>query len=209
MAMSRRIIILATLAAVGTGAGAMLVRATKEEPDASARAAEQGFRDYVSWMMNGATPAEHSAATRNAKENIPFVREFHEIYPDATSFVTAFAANRRDVTSWNSQAMLYGRYILTLKFPIEFDDDRRQVAFYGDPVFYLEEAIKIEDLPDGRISIHFGEGWEFGSEKWRELVQAKGKLEHVFEGIRANAPVAGFEQYRKQKLEAAPDTDGL
>lgn len=160
------------------------------------------FEQTLRRLTGGFTVDDYAIAVESVRSNLPLVREFHKTYPDALSFIAHFAANDRRETAWNSVTTLYDRYELTLKIPIELTEDHREVSFHGDPEFYLTEITKVENLGRGRFSLHSGFDKDFGAETWKEVKQTEGRIEKVFDGIRTDAPVPGFERYKKKLQES-------
>jgi len=126
-------------------------------------------------------------------------REFHATYPNAFEYIGAFVGNDRSVTKWNASTLLYGRYELKLRIPIEFDHTHREVTFYDAPQFHINEITKVENMSGERLKIHYGSELQFGAEEWGKLYRADGRLEKVFDSLRTDAPAPGIELYKERR----------
>jgi len=90
---------------------------------------------------------------------------------------------------------LYERYKLTMQLPVRFDSERRKVIGYGEPKFYLVEAVSQK----GRETSHNPAGERrFGSAEWRMLVAHGGDFSAIGYLMRTNQPIAGFKDRKSQ-----------
>ncbi|MFA9479422.1 hypothetical protein ACERK3_14125 [Phycisphaerales bacterium AB-hyl4] len=142
----------------------------------------------------------HEAATEHAVEHVEVIHEFHRLYPEATSSFGGFAAgwaDAQEMIPWRSEALLHGRYELTLQLDVGLSEDGRRIVRTGEPVFYLNERRWVQRLPDGRLSIWYDpthRPQQFGAEEWRKVVAADGDLS-----------VLRFEVIADEPIEESPD----
>lgn len=135
--------------------------------------------------------AKQALALRDAKQSVPYVREFLRFFPDAE---ISFSYGQNGRTEVNCLTGLYGRYVFLARTPVTFNLLRTSVVSYGDPFFHLMEVGVIESK-DGTKKT----GWvpntinkDFGKDDWNKLVAAGGSLEALGITPITDQPIEGF-----------------
>lgn len=148
-------------------------------------------------LVGGCSSSEYNRAMGSARTQIPEIQQFHELFPDATSFIS-YSTGENGTPTWNSKAGLYGRYVLQMQVKIHFSPDRTKVLDYQESTFYLTD---VEGLQPGRLEGVVGAKDDthrsFGPEQWAKVVKAKGDLSKVFPGIKKENPLKAFERTLK------------
>jgi hypothetical protein len=171
------------------------------------------------WYLSKIEEA-YDAAVQDGTANVEVVWQFHELYPDAVGFISYFTGHVNDPI-WNSKTFLYGRYELVMQVPVSLTEGSTKVRVVGEPTYLLIEAMKVEDLGEGRFRIRYGDQWQFDQDTWNELRAAGGRIERVFterapdrpgdaipadrtpfEGIRVDQPVPLFDAHADRQRAA-------
>jgi len=114
--------------------------------------------------------------------NIDAVKEFNRLFPEAHNDLTAdehFKAH-----AWDSEALLYDRYILTLEFLFKQDSSGTSFSMLGNPHYRINEVEKIES-----ITRFLSSDIPIGPEKWKQLREANGEAKTVFPELIIDSPV--------------------
>ena len=139
------------------------------------------------------TQEDYDMALASGISGIEVVREFESLYPDAEHFITYYAKERGG-SKWNSKVGLLGRYVLTVQFPIDFDESRHIPSLSGEPKFHFTEVESIDTLPDGRhLTKYKGSSLHIGAKEWDVLTENQGRLESIGVDVKSSGPVPGFE----------------
>ena len=134
-----------------------------------------------------------AAAEANGVARITEVTEFVSLYPEARHFITYYSGTKGD-PQWTSHVGIHGRYVLKMKFKIDFDTTRTQPTRISDPEFSLLEISSIETRAGGGSNIGYGKTQErFGLDKWKELLRTKGDLSVLGIELIPDKPVQNFE----------------
>jgi hypothetical protein len=139
-------------------------------------------------------PKTYETAVANGQSEIPIVREFCKLYPEAHSSISYFTGSRGP-TTWQSRVGLHGRYILYLETEIELDLLRRHISKYSEPRLSLLEIESAQKLPDGRWSISYSPNHPrlLTPNQWKELLIQNGDLS-VLDGIATRRDhIPGFD----------------
>jgi hypothetical protein len=130
------------------------------------------------------------------RSKIPHVREFLALYPQATVRYLDFAET--EFPGLSLDAMLYDRYVLNLRLPVDYSADSRAIVKYGDPQFLLTEISSVTELAGrlhetmyGSLQLHFG------AVEWAKVVAAKGDLSVLGQPLEKGKPVKDFALVRK------------
>lgn len=136
----------------------------------------------------------HSLALRDAEQSIVYAQQFMSLYPDATQGFSYYTGEYGS-TMWKSEVGLYGRYILTMKIPVNFNTTRTSIVDYGEPLFYLDGVDSITTVEGDRIMVTQNIHLEFGKEEWGLLLKGDGDVSVLDEKIQKDNPVPRFEEY--------------
>jgi len=162
-----------------------------------AKGKEKEFLNYASVALTG---LRSDKVQRFILKNDPTVVQFHSLYPQAVFFITHFAAEKT-TPHWNSKVGLFGRYELELQFDLKIDKKKWTATAEGPPKFYFTAVSSVE-LRSGRIdSLNYDSSSQrnFGLEKWKELVAAKGDLNVLGITPIKDKPFEGFDRYWKNE----------
>jgi len=116
-------------------------------------------------------------------------KDFDALFPDAEHFISYYTGTKGDPT-WNSKVGLNGRYVLTMKFGIGFDDSRTHPVREGDPVFYLVELDNIRENGYGYTDRQI----QFGLEEWNQLKASSGDFSVIGYPMKKEKPIDGFDE---------------
>jgi len=134
-----------------------------------------------------------AAAEANGVARIAEVTEFVSLYPEARHFITYYSGTKGD-PQWTSHVGIHGRYVLEMKFKIDFDTTRTQPTRISEPEFLLLEISYLETIAGGGSNIGYGMTQEkFGLDKWRELLRIKGDLSVLGIELILDKPIPNFE----------------
>lgn len=136
----------------------------------------------------------HSLALRDAEQSIVYIQQFMSLYPDATQGFSYYTGDYGS-TVWKSEVGLYGRYILTMKIPVNFNTTRTSIVNYGEPLFYLDGVDSITTVEGDRIMVTYNTHLEFGKEKWGLLLKGDGDISVLDDKIQKDNPTPRFEEY--------------
>jgi hypothetical protein len=124
------------------------------------RGVQNGMQDYIATHQNGirAIPWAQQMDNHFGRENVDH-------------FITHYGFGEQPL-DWNSEVHFGGRFVLTLQVPVNVDYSTNSVSIAGKPSFFLRAASKIEQLPDGRLPMHYETRLqrEFQEETWKKLV---------------------------------------
>jgi len=129
-------------------------------------------------------------AVGNAKTDIPYSKEFIDLFPKAVGWFSHFTGEMGP-TTWNLEVGLHNRYILAMQIKVDFNKARTKVIKFNDPEFFLEEVVSvlgsnIRNNPDSHVN--------FGKDKWKKLVESKGDFSALGIKLTKDKPVDGFEK---------------
>ncbi len=130
-----------------------------------------------------------------ATNSIPFAADFVRIFPGAGCFFN-YDTSSTGPPSLIMASDLFNRYQLSLRVPVTFDENRRKVKSFGEPVFLLNEISEVKKENWG-VSYNVQNQRRFGSNEWRKIVAAQGDFSIVGYRILTNSPVPGFDALRK------------
>lgn len=134
-----------------------------------------------------------AAAEANGVARITEVSEFVSLYPDALHFISYYSGTKGD-PAWTSHVGIHGRYILHMKFKIDFDATRTQPSRISDAEFFLLEVSSVEARAGSGTNISYGKTQKrFGLDKWKELLKAKGDLSVLGIEVIPDKPVQNFD----------------
>jgi hypothetical protein len=134
----------------------------------------------------------HAALDAVDRKEIPHLREFLKLYPDAVVRYLSFA--NAEFPSLCATTTLYNRYEFEIRIPVNYTPDNRAVTGYGPPQCHLleTESVKTRDglaaeTSYGDLQKHFGEG------DWKKLVASKGDFAALGWVLKKDAPVKHFD----------------
>jgi hypothetical protein len=140
-------------------------------------------------------PKAQAAAVANGISEIPEVKQFTSLFPDADHFITHYSGTKGP-SSWNSKAGLHGRYLVSLTFPIEFDATRTHPKRTGPAEFHLREVSEVRTRADGSL-----DGYScttnqipFGIEEWDRVIKSDGNWSVLGIDVIKDKPVEHFDK---------------
>jgi len=94
---------------------------------------------------------------------------------------------------------LFDRYQFGMGIPVTFDEARRKVVAFGEPMFDLREISEVGREANGNLSIKFNmEAFRrFGASEWKQIVDAGGDFSAIGYTFITNSPVPRFEELRE------------
>lgn len=127
-------------------------------------------------------------AVINGVGELDVAEEFEELFPGSHHFISYYSGTKGDPT-WNSKTGLHGRYVLHVKFRIDFDEWRTHPIRQGEPKFLILELDGIR--PNGYS--YTEHQLEFSLAEWMELVESGGDFDVIGYPMTKDQPLAGFE----------------
>ena len=147
----------------------------------------------------------YDASLEDAKRTIPYAVEFLRLFPQAAAYWSYYTGGAGS-PSLNIEALLYGRYEMSMQVPVVFQGDRRSIRSFGDPDFLLQEISEVKQVvrvgSTGSVTnLLVGKQGDlsrrFGPAEWRQVVARGGDLSVVGIPIVTNSPAPGFELLRE------------
>lgn len=107
---------------------------------------------------------------------------------------------------WNSEVLLYDRYILKMQVPIRVNGSFSEVIeMTEEPKFYLWEVVVIEEFSNGQLVSSFGDNRTLGLNEWNTLVAADGDFSAIGIELKKDQPVEHFKQeYTSARRQREP-----
>lgn len=143
----------------------------------------------IPFLFSGCQQRNLAEAVSNGVVEIDVARNFETLFPDAEHFISHYTETKGDPT-WNSKVGLHGRYVLTVKFQIGFDESRTHPVRNGDPIFYLLELANVREngyeCTDRQI--------EFGLQEWNRLLESSGDFNVIGYPMLKDKPLVGFDE---------------
>src|SRR5579864_1206190 len=131
-------------------------------------------------------PYSYSQTIRSGDAAIPYVAEFNALFPKSDRFISHFTGTNGTPT-WNSEAELYGRYVLTMQMQISLNRLHNRITSCSKPTFFLEEVTSVTPRPDGGADVGSGQGLTFGLPEWNHLVRSGGDFNVLGVKLRKNS----------------------
>jgi hypothetical protein len=148
----------------------------------------------IAGCVRAGVQENYEETLRNAHADLPLAQAFAALYPKSKEFISYFTGDSGK-PKWNSEVGLYGRYTLTMQFPITISKSQTHSSQAGDPRFYLHEVESIEKMSDGRFHIFYGEAQKtFGVSEWKALEKSGGDLSTLGIEVIRDKPVDYFER---------------
>jgi hypothetical protein len=132
----------------------------------------------------------------NALKDLPLLASFKSRYPHSEHFIS-YVTGENGRTTWNSKALLFGRYILHMTAPAIIDRKSLKVSLEGEPAFQLREVTSITPLPDGRQQAFYGKTVKFSADDWRRVEASEGDFGVLGIQLKKDKPVPGFTDFVK------------
>jgi len=122
------------------------------------------------------SPNEPAEVSRSYEQTIAIVRSendvvrsFDAVFRDATHEIEAFITPHR---KWRSRALLHGRYIVTLVFPMMKPEEAQKTKLVWIVSEFDDAGIVVRS--DGRLQTQARKYYEFGYTDWRKFVDSGG-----------------------------------
>jgi hypothetical protein len=140
-------------------------------------------------------PFGYSRAVESGYTSIPYVRQFEQTFPNSSHSISYFTGTSGDPT-WRSEALVHGRYTVTMQMPVRFNTLRNRIASFDEPRFQLVEIQSVSALPGGQTSLSSGgTQLNFGPREWQHIVDGGGELESLGVHIDTDRPVTGLKDH--------------
>ncbi|MDB6123624.1 MAG: hypothetical protein JWQ71_2617 [Pedosphaera sp.] len=137
----------------------------------------------------------YDQAVRSGSNNIPYVREFNQLFTNHTEGISYYTA-QVGPSAWYSKAGLFERYHLLMHMKIKIDAGTNIVS-HEPPEFILMEVPSSWLAPKGPL-LKTPEPEpvfkRFDAAQWKQLVQSKGDLSVLGIQVKTNNPVPGFKE---------------
>ena len=136
--------------------------------------------------------------TQSGIDSLPWPRQMESLFGEGDHFITHFGFESGPRT-WNTVVYFGGRYELALQVEVEINYSKNKVGkVVSSPTFYLwEVGSTIRNSANRVEGANVSKDWKFDEIAWKKLVEAKGDWSAIDIPIKANEPVAGFEDYVK------------
>ena len=139
--------------------------------------------------------AKYKVALANGMQDIPIIRQFHELYPESSCSFTYFTATD-GMTALYCHVALFDKYEFTVQVNnIRFDLSHTRIVQFGMASFSLSETSAVEALPNGATRISNSHDWHFGEADWGQLYAARGEFAVLGIDLDKTHPVPGFREY--------------
>jgi hypothetical protein len=152
------------------------------------------FQLFVAVVWTAIVLAPHGPAEavliETGYQQISEARQIDDLFGPAWHFTSNFQSPT--VGQWFSEALFGGRYELTMYVDIECDQDGVTKTI-GAPHFILQEVTSVK----GNL-VSYGKSYEFGADKWQQVVRANGDFGKIGISLQLNDPAPGFAEYVKQ-----------
>lgn len=135
---------------------------------------------------------------QNATTQVPYVREFHEMWPmgGVDVFTRQF---EKGTTEVQATEIVHDRYELTLTIGIEVNPTTLTIKSYDVPLITLLEVTSVvANAQSGQIKVKYGNHFQISPNQWRSIVQAKGKFSAAGVQVETNEPVARISEYKER-----------
>lgn len=133
----------------------------------------------------------HAALDAADRKEIPYLKEFLALYPDAIIQYLSFEG--AEFPSLSVTTTLHGRYEFNMRLPVAYSKDNQTITGYGQPQCHLTEAESIAPRGNELGEISFGDlEKHFGEKEWKALVEAKGDFSALGYQLKKDAPVPNF-----------------
>lgn len=137
---------------------------------------------------------DKQTAEKNGLSGIAIVKDFDDVFPGAFHWIGYYTGTKGD-PRWNSEVGVHGRYVISMKFGIEFDSTRTMPTRTGVPKFFLREVATIDTRPGGGASIGYTQNQiTFGIDEWNRLRDSGGDLSMLGFEVIEDRPIADFAQ---------------
>jgi hypothetical protein len=156
---------------------------------------------YLQLIRDGVTNLPYDpmdSALDTARSSAPYLSDFLRLFPKAEVRYSNFDNS----IGFDVEVDLYERYELVMQLPAVFDAPHRKVIGYGEPRFYLMEAVSVKRNKSGiaETSLNPAGDRKFGPAQWKRIVEADGNFAVIGYTMLTNQPVPGFKD-RKTAFE--------
>jgi hypothetical protein len=143
-------------------------------------------------------PFSYSGAVESGRPSILYVRQFEQTFPDSSHSISYFTGTHGR-TSWRSEALVHGRYTVTMQMPLRLNLLRNRVVSVEEPRFWLVETESVSaDAEGGTVIQHGPTQVTFGRAEWQRVVDGGGDLSQLGIRVDRDRPVAGLvEEWRR------------
>lgn len=140
--------------------------------------------------------ANYHKAVESGRKKIAVVSEIESLFPDSVqNFIGHDGGSFSDPMTWNTEVLLYDRYVLTMQVDVRVDRSFSTVTeVLSAPQFWLIETLQVTPIPGGGWDAINGKNWTFGIDEWEDLVAANGRFESIGISLQHNGSVANFSQ---------------
>lgn len=134
---------------------------------------------------------------QSGMKEINYASQMDDLFKDTDHFVGS-NISVKGTRKWNSEAFLYGRYVLTMQIGVFVSKDGRHVEKTDDdPTYRLIEVQKVT-IKNGIFETDFSNQWTFGKEEWEKINKSQGDFSKAGIKIQKDHPVPNFDVYRSQ-----------
>lgn len=128
---------------------------------------------------------------QDAITNVPSVREFHALYPNAKIEVYS-RQFQKGTTVIQMDDLIYDRYLLTLTAHIEVDAKTRHITSWMEPLITLVEILSASGSSNGPVKSDYGANFKITPAQWQQVVGSRGQFPAAGIAIKTNEPAAGI-----------------
>jgi hypothetical protein len=139
--------------------------------------------------------ANHDRIVERAIEGIEVFSHFKRCFPQSAHFIS-YVTGKDGQPTWHSVAKLLNRYVLKMNVSVNVDRTTLNLMLREVPTFRVFEVERIENLPDGRLSVFYGQTYEIGAATWKRFVDSRCDLEKLEIPLKKDAPVSQFDKFR-------------
>src|SRR5688572_6183371 len=135
----------------------------------------------------------HKRLVEKVSTDIPCVREFRVLFPDAKVGVYT-KRFKTGTTSSQLTDVVYDRYELTLSCGFEVNPKTLDIISYETPTILLVEISSVEGSVEGPLKTTYATNYRISQKQWDKIVASGGQFSAAGVDVRTNEPVAGIEK---------------
>jgi hypothetical protein len=153
---------------------------------------------YWAIWMTCRTPSNYNRLLVHMAATDARVQEFERLFPGAGRSISCYPPLIWGDNKWSSTASFYGRYELTMQFPVIVDYLGKTGKRQGPAEFYFQEITRVEKDPRfsgaGATIYYEGASLRFGEQEWNRLVASNGDFSVLGLTLKTNDPVPMIQE---------------
>lgn len=146
----------------------------------------------------------HDSVVRQGLEIMNIPKEVELLFgkTNVDHFISGFGS-KKYFPEWNSVAYFGGRYLVSIKVPIEIDYGKCKLTGVSNSVsIQINEVTKVAISKSGIAGASLEGQWRLNEKDWKRLLRGNGDWSLVNIPILTNSPVEKFDEYMRQSRES-------